>query len=125
MDFAPLPVKRYAPIPLRTTPEARYWYAFRPVRTAPIGGGDGSVHCVDFSPVAPHDLAATGQARVVLVNGRTGSVRRSIARFKGRAYSGRFRGDGKLLVAGTDSGAVHVFDANSRSVLRTFAGHTG
>lgn len=39
------------------------------------------------------------------------------------ARSGEFRHDGKLVVAGDDSGLVQVFDVNSRAVLRTLKGH--
>lgn len=46
-----------------------------------------------------------------------------ISRFKDNAYSGCYRSDGKLIVAGSQDGIVQVFDAGSRTVLRQFKGH--
>lgn len=34
-----------------------------------------------------------------------------------------FRSDGRLIVTGESSGAVKIFDAESRAILRTFHGH--
>ncbi|KAG8889802.1 hypothetical protein FRB99_003943, partial [Tulasnella sp. 403] len=39
------------------------------------------------------------------------------------ARSGNVRADGKLLVAGDDSGLIQVFDINTRAVLRTMKDH--
>ena len=36
-----------------------------------------------------------------------------------------YRGDGRLLCAGTARGSVHVVDISTRSTLRTFRGHRG
>ena len=51
---------------------------------------------------------------------------RALTRFDGgaNAYSGRLRSDGRLIVAGSDSGDVRVFDSTTRSMMRTFRGHT-
>lgn len=54
---------------------------------------------------------------------RTTRVVKTISRFKDVARSAHFRTDARLLVAGEDSGAVQVFDTNSRTILRTFKGH--
>jgi U3 small nucleolar RNA-associated protein 15 len=51
-------------------------------------------------------------------------VKKTISRFKEIAYSGCFREDGQLLVAGDGSGLIQVFDSNSRTVMRTFIGHS-
>lgn len=50
-------------------------------------------------------------------------MRRTISRFKDKAYGGTFRPDGKLLAAGGEDGVVQIFDTNSRSLLRQLAGH--
>lgn len=44
-----------------------------------------------------------------------------MSRFKEVAYSARYRSDGQLIVAGGEEGAIRVFDAHNRSLLRTFA----
>lgn len=78
---------------------------------------------VAFSPVSPYYLAATASAKVVVYDCRTLNVKRSLTRFKDIAYSGNFRSDGKLLVAGGENKHVQILDINSRSVLRLLRGH--
>jgi hypothetical protein len=46
--------------------------------------------------------------QVIVYDGLTRQVRRTFSRFKDVAYSGCFRQDGKLLVAGGQSGIVQV-----------------
>lgn len=54
----------------------------------------------------------------------TNKLKRSVSRFKDVAYSGTFRADGKLMVAGGEAKMVQIFDLNSRAILRQFTGHT-
>jgi hypothetical protein len=54
----------------------------------------------------------------------TNNQTKTVSRFKDLAYSGSFKSDGKLLVAGGESGLVQVFDLGSRAILRTFRGHS-
>jgi U3 small nucleolar RNA-associated protein 15 len=51
---------------------------------------------------------------------------RSLTRFDSgsNAYSARLRHDGRLVVAGSDQGDVRVFDSTTRSMMRTFSGHS-
>lgn len=51
------------------------------------------------------------------------TIQRSLTKFRGAALSGRFRDDGKLLVAGGEDPAVKVFNVASRSLLRILKGH--
>lgn len=85
--------------------ESRHWRQFRhPVfvkEYAPIT----SVH---FSPSKPHRYAVTAATRVQIYAPRTQKVTKTIARFKDVARSGSIREDGKLVVAGDDSGLVQV-----------------
>ena len=120
------------------TPESRYWRQFKyPVffkEYAPIT----SVH---FSPSKPHRYAVTAATRVQIYAPRTQKITKTISRFKDIARSGCIRQDGKLLVAGDDSGLIQVsiyvqissfvknmvlfqvFDVNSRAILRTLDSH--
>ncbi|KAI0244523.1 U3 small nucleolar RNA-associated protein 15 [Massospora cicadina] len=84
-----------------------------------------SVSSIHFSPAAPYDFAVTASTRVQIYNSRTQSIVKSIARFTDTAYSASFRSDGKLLVAGDNSGTIQIFDVNSRAVLRTLKEHRG
>ncbi len=46
--------------------------------------------------------------QVLLYNGRTNTLERQITRFKDIAYSGCYRSDARLLVAGGENGIVQV-----------------
>ncbi|KAF9057608.1 WD40 repeat-like protein [Panaeolus papilionaceus] len=100
--------------------ESRYWRQFKhPVfvkEYAPIT----SIH---FSPAKPHRYAVTAATRVQIYAPRTQKVTKTISRFKDIARSGCIREDGKLVVAGDDSGLIQVFDVNSRAILRTLDSH--
>ncbi|KDN39385.1 WD40 repeat-like protein [Tilletiaria anomala UBC 951] len=67
--------------------------------------------------------AVTSGTKVQLYSMRTDKVVKTVSRFGDVARSGNIRADGKLLVAGDDSGLIQVFDVNSRAILRTFKGH--
>ena len=62
--------------------------------------------------------------QVQIYSSTSHQVIKSVSRFTEAAYSGCFRGDGKLLAAGGHDGAVKVFEVNSRAILRQFKGHT-
>lgn len=49
---------------------------------------------------------------------------KTFTRFKETAYSGRFRSDGQLLVAGCEDSVVRLFDVSGKVALRMFKGHT-
>ncbi|KAG8959706.1 hypothetical protein FRC03_007623, partial [Tulasnella sp. 419] len=120
MDFQPTLVQKHPRITKDRSPESKYWRRFRnPVfvkEYAPIT----SIH---FSPTAPHRYAVTAAARVQIYAPRTQKIVKTIARFKDVARSGNIRQDGKLVVAGDDSGLIQVFDINSRAILRTMNEH--
>lgn len=106
MDYQPVVVKSKArPSSSKHSAESRYWRQFRhPVfikEYAPIT----SVH---FSPSKPHRYAVTAATRVQIYAPRTQKITKTISRFKDVARSGSIRGDGKLVVAGDDSGLVQV-----------------
>lgn len=65
--------------------------------------------------------AVTSGPRVQIYSARTNRVLKSITRFGDVARSAEIRADGRLIVAGDDSGKVQVFDINSRAILRNFA----
>ncbi|KAG1655036.1 hypothetical protein FOA52_008787 [Chlamydomonas sp. UWO 241] len=119
-EYTRLEIRQYAPRTLRETAEGRYWRRFKaPVLAKQIG----PVTHIDFCPTAPHNFAITASTRVILYDGATKQVARTISRFKDQAYSGSWRSDGKLLVAGSQDGMVQVFDAGSRDVLRQLKAH--
>lgn len=120
-DYKPVVVQRHArPAPTKHNAESRHWRQFKyPVfikEYAPVT----SVH---FSPTKPHRYAVTAATRVQIYAPRTQKVTKTISRFKDVARSGHIRGDGKLVVAGDDTGLIQVFDINSRAILRTLDSH--
>ena len=60
----------------------------------------------------------------MLYDSMTDKVQRAYSRFTDDAYSGRFRKDGKLIVAGSKDGYVKVFDMKTKAVLRQLKKHT-
>ncbi|RDB22693.1 U3 small nucleolar RNA-associated protein 15 [Hypsizygus marmoreus] len=121
MEYQPVVIKAHArPSTSKHGAESRYWRQFKyPVfvkEYAPIT----SVH---FSPSKPHRYAVTAATRVQIYAPRTQKITKTISRFKDVAHSGSIREDGKLVVAGDDSGLVQVFDINSRAILRTLDSH--
>ena len=103
MDYQAIVVKRS--INSNPKPESRYWRQFKyPVflkEYAPIT----SLH---FSPTRPHRYAVTAATKVQIYAPRTQKITKTISRFKDVARSGCIREDGKLLVAGDDSGLIQV-----------------
>ncbi|KAK9235441.1 WD40-repeat-containing domain protein [Lipomyces kononenkoae] len=107
---------RTSVLPSQTTPEQRFWRAYK---TPLLVKEHGAITHINFCPSGTHDFAVTSGARVQIFSARTRQVIRTIARFKDTAYSGEFRPDGKLLVAGDATGLIQVFDTKSRSILLT------
>lgn len=115
MDFQPVVLKRH-PLPshVKQNAESRHWRQFKhPVfikEYAPIT-------FVHFSPSKPHRYAVTAATRIQIYAPRTQKITKTISRFKDVAHSGSIRDDGKLIVAGDDSGLVQV---SNMSILRSF-----
>lgn len=82
-----------------------------------------SVTSINFSPVSPYDFAVTSSTRVQVYSSKTHQPKKTISRFKDIAYSGSFRQDGKLIVAGDATGLIQMFDVGYRAILRSFKGH--
>ena len=121
MSYKTVQLKSFPRVAEHETPEARYWKRFKfPVYEKK----DSPVSCIDFNPSAPHHYAVTAGTRIYVYDFKSNKVRKTISRFKQAAYSGRFRSDGKLLVAGGAEGLVQVFEMDSREILRQMKGHT-
>ncbi|ODV83753.1 hypothetical protein CANARDRAFT_177454 [[Candida] arabinofermentans NRRL YB-2248] len=95
-------------LPAQTTPEQRYWRGFT---NSQLVKEHNSVTHINFDPNSPHDFAVTSSTRVQIFSSKTRKVIKTFSRFKDTVYSGEFRHDGKLLVAGDASGLVQIFDA--------------
>ncbi|BBN07081.1 U3 small nucleolar RNA-associated protein 15 [Marchantia polymorpha subsp. ruderalis] len=119
-DYVPVRPKLYPKSRDSLTVDSKFWKSFKAQRTEQQIAAVSSIH---FSPVSPYDFAVTSSTRVTIYNGKTREVKKNISRFSDVAYSGAYRGDGQLIVAGGESGLIQVFDATSRTVLRQLKGH--
>ncbi|KAJ7179093.1 WD40 repeat-like protein [Mycena filopes] len=112
--FQPTVVRTHPrPSTSKHSPESRYWRQFK-----------HPVFVKEYAPPCkPHRFAVTAATRIQIYAPRTQKITKTISRFKDVARSGSIRADGKLVVAGDDSGLVQVFDINSRAILRTLDSH--
>ncbi|KAJ0989762.1 hypothetical protein J5N97_008118 [Dioscorea zingiberensis] len=112
--------------PRPSTPESNFWRSFRKSELSP--SFILPVSALDFSPAAPHDLAAAASASIHLLDGSSLSPKPYSplsAAFSDLAHSPSFRSDGALLAAGDSSGLVHVLDpSRSRPPLRRLRAHS-
>ncbi|KAI3449563.1 hypothetical protein Pfo_006228 [Paulownia fortunei] len=109
------------------TPESKYWKSFKipaDILTTPSKSLNHPITSLSFSPVAPHDFAASHSANLTIFAGKTLEPKFTVTSFSDAAASASFRCDGKLLAAGDLTGTVHVFDAKSRNHLRRLKGHS-
>lgn len=67
-------------------------------------------------------MVTTG-ARLQIFSRRTRKVVKTITRFDDTAHSGEIRYDGRVVSAGDETGAIQVFDVNSRAILKTWKEH--
>lgn len=107
MEYQPVVVKtHHRPAPKHSA-ESRYWRQFKhPVFVKEYA----PVTSVQFSPSRPHRYAVTAATRVQIYAPRTQKVTKTISRFKDVARSGNIRADGKLVVAGDDTGLIQVYN---------------
>ncbi|XP_024528919.1 protein SLOW WALKER 1 [Selaginella moellendorffii] len=103
------------------TADSKFWRRFK---RRIVDEQKFAVTCVDFCPVFPHDFVVTASTRVVVYDGASCQVKKTISRFTDLAYSGSFRPDGQLIMAGGETGLIQIFDANSRITLRQLKGHS-
>ena len=120
--FPGVKIKAYAGVQERETAEAKYWKSYVTTSEDKIGNAP---NCIDFCPNLPGNYLVTGSTKVHLYTSSNDKVQRAFSRFSDEAYSGRFRKDGKLIVASSKDGYVKVFDTQSKAILRTMKRHTG
>ena len=116
------------PSPL--TPEQGYWRTFKSPQQIPSPSGHPVTHISYPAAISassdspPSDLfAVTTGLRVQLFSVRSRTLVKTISRFDDVAHSGEIRKDGRVLVAGDNTGHIQVFDVNSRAILKTWKEH--
>lgn len=101
-------------LPQQIHPEQKYWKGFA---NSQLVKEHNAITHLTFDPNSPHDFAVTSSTRIQIFSSKTRKVVKSFTRFKDTVYSGEFRNDGKLLVAGDASGLVQIFDAHHPRTL--------
>jgi U3 small nucleolar RNA-associated protein 15 len=124
-----LPTAKLAPGPSSLTPEQIYWRSFKSQLVIPSPSAR-NVSSISQAPVGQPNssaradiFAVTTGTRVQIYSTRTRKLVKTISRFSDVAHSGDIRSDGRLLVAGDDSGTIQAFDIGSRAILRTWHEH--
>ncbi|KAK7527350.1 WD40-repeat-containing domain protein [Phyllosticta citriasiana] len=130
-------VQRLQPVklpagPASLTSEQKYWQTFSSQvllpspHSSPITSICAPSFVASSTQLAPPEtFAVTSGNRVQVLSSRTRKAVKTISRFgvEDRAHSGDIRRDGRVLVAGGDSGAIQAFDINSRAILKTWKEH--
>lgn len=107
------------------TPEQTYWRTFK----SPLSFSSPTKHAVThvsqpqptLAGRSPSDFfVVTTGARVQLYSVKTRKLVKTITRFDNTAYGAEARYDGRVLAAGDETGAIQVFDASSRAILKTW-----
>ena len=109
------------------TPEQKYWRKFRPQPAVPIPSRYPVTH-IAYPPSSStttlstptQQFAVTAGPRIQIYSVRDGALIKTISRFDDIAHSGELRRDGRLVVAGDETGTIQVFDVNSRTIIKTW-----
>lgn len=115
--------------PSPTTPEQKYWKSFRSYQIVPSPASYPVTHVSFPQPLRNHSypsndyFAVTTGTRVQIFSIRSRKLIKTISRFAAIAHSGEIRQDGKVMVAGDETGKIQVFDVNSRAILKTWNEH--
>lgn len=118
--------------PSPVTAEQKYWRSFRSQELIPTPQSNPVTH-ISFPSITPQNLAipppetfaVTSGNKIQTFSTRTRKLTKTISRFgvDDAAHSGEIRRDGRVLVAAGDTGAIQVFDVNSRAILKTWKEH--
>ncbi|KAJ4508593.1 U3 small nucleolar RNA-associated protein 15 [Exophiala dermatitidis] len=111
--------------PSSLTPEQTYWRSFKSPLNIPSPTNNAITHISYPEPTASSSRSAdffvvTTGARVQLYSVKTRKLLKTITRFDDTAYGAEARYDGRVLAAGDETGAIQVFDVNSRAILKTW-----
>ena len=139
-EVLPLPQLKLAKGPSPFTADQRYWKSFKSQEShtstaswpishisfpAISAGAASSISMVASAKL--NDLfAVTSGPRVDVFSIRKREPLKTIGRFDSEAHSGEIRADGRVLVAGEDSGKMQVFDVGSGTravILKTWHIH--
>ena len=125
----PLQPLKLPPGPSPLTPEQTYWRTFKSQILLPTPNNSPVRHISHAIPplnaasqISDHFAVSTG-SRVQIFSIRTRKLVKTISRFDDIAHGAEIRRDGRVMVAGDGTGAIQVFDINSRAILKTWKEH--
>ena len=124
-----LPLVKLPPGPSPSTSEEAYWRTFKSQQLIPSPSNNPVTH-IAF-PLRPTNaltqpsdhFVVTAGARVQIFSVRTRKLVKTISRFDDIAHGAELRRDGRVLVAGDESGTIQIFDVHSRAILKTWKEH--
>lgn len=123
-----VPVVRPPPGPATQTADQTHWRTFKNqlLLPSPHNAGVTSITVPQINPNGPQadTFAITSGSRVQTYSTKTRKLVKTISRFgvDDTARSGVLRRDGRILLAGGDSGIVQAFDTGSRAILKQWRG---
>ncbi|KAI6709889.1 hypothetical protein JHW43_007563 [Diplocarpon mali] len=114
--------------PSPITPDQRYWKTFKHSQNLPC---QSPVTHISFPPPSRNILQPSNNDSFVVTTGtrvqiysiHTRKLIKTITRFSDIAHSAEIRRDGRVMVAGDDSGRIQVFDMRERAILKTWDEH--
>ncbi|KAF2099293.1 putative small nucleolar ribonucleoprotein complex subunit Utp15 [Rhizodiscina lignyota] len=130
-EVQPLQPLRLAAGPAPTTPDQRYWARFSSQLQIPSHHSN-PITSITTPQIVPSSslpsqnaldtFAVTSGSLLQIFSSRTRKPLKNITRFDAgnTARSAHIRRDGRVVVAGSDSGLIQVFDTSSRAVLKTW-----
>ncbi|EMC92396.1 hypothetical protein BAUCODRAFT_287415 [Baudoinia panamericana UAMH 10762] len=127
-EVLPLPPQRAPLGPAPLTADQRYWRTFKDqlLLPSPHNAGVTSITVPSFNSTGAQadTFAVTSGGRVQIYSTKTRKLVKTISRFgvDDTARSGVLRRDGRILLAGGDSGIVQAFDTGSRAILKQWRG---
>jgi U3 small nucleolar RNA-associated protein 15 len=127
-EVLPLPLVRAPPGPAPLTPDEAYWKTFKNQISlpSPHNAAITSITTPDPNPFGTHadTFAVTSGGRAQIYSTKTRKLVKTISRFgvDDVARSAVLRRDGRILLAGGDSGVIQAFDTGSRAILRQWRG---
>lgn len=124
-EVQPLAQVKLPARPSSLTPEQSYWRTFRSPLNIPSPTKHAVTHISQPQQgstvqTAPDFFVVTTGTRVQLYSLKSRKLLKTISRFDDTAYGGEARYDGRVLAAGDETGAIQVFDVNSRAILKTW-----
>ncbi|KAI0856515.1 WD40-repeat-containing domain protein [Xylaria cubensis] len=130
-EVAPLQQLKLPSGPSVVTAEQKYWRSFKNQLVIPTPTEVPVTHITapivqsgaNFTSDNNDLFAVTAGPRVQIYSIRTRKLVKTFTRFGDNARSGEIRRDGRIMVAGEDSGRIQVFDVKSRAILKTWTQH--